>query len=70
MEEIERGMCSVAAPLGPPGQPPTLSIGAAGSTRVFTPTFREQIGADLVRMAHDLAMRLGWDDRAPSQATA
>ncbi len=44
VEEIERGMCSVAAPLAPSGPGAMLSIGAAGSVRVFSPAFREKIG--------------------------
>ncbi len=60
VEEIERGMCSVAAPLGPSGQPPTMSIGATGSTRVFTPTFRRSIGSELIGLASELTERLGW----------
>lgn len=60
VEEIERGICSVAAPVGPAGEPPTLSIGATGSTRVFTPDFRAATGELLIRLADDLAHRLGW----------
>ncbi|MDH3307800.1 MAG: IclR family transcriptional regulator [Acidimicrobiia bacterium] len=62
VEEIERGMCSVAAPLGPGGQPPTMSIGATGSMRVFTPSFRKRTGKELIGMAHHLSERLGWVD--------
>ena len=70
VEEIERGMCSVAAPLGPNRQAPTMSIGATGSTRVFTPAFRKKMGNQLIRMAHDLSERLGWSDRAPKEVSA
>lgn len=52
VEELERHMCSVAAPLGPSGLTPTLSIGATGSLRVFTPELR-------VAIAHELVGRLG-----------
>jgi len=51
VEEIERGMASVAAPLGGTGAHATISIGATGSTRVFTPAFRARIGPEIVRMA-------------------
>ena len=55
VEEIERGMCSVAVPLGRTGPDASISIGATGSTRVFTPAFREWIGERLVDMARDLS---------------
>lgn len=67
VEEIERGMCSVAAPLGPRHRAPTMSIGATGSTRVFTPAFRKATGKELICMADDLSERLGW---AETQSTA
>ena len=51
VEEIERGMASVAAPLGETAAHATISIGATGSTRVFTPAFRARIGPEIVRMA-------------------
>ena len=62
VEEIERGMCSVAAPLGQAGPGATMSIGAAGSTRVFTPAFRERIGEALTCLARDLSASLGWTE--------
>lgn len=70
VEEIERGMCSVAVPLGPSGRPPTMSIGATGSIRVFTPAFRRQTGEELILLAHDLSERLGWVDSRVSEASA
>lgn len=70
VEEIELGMCSVAVPLGPPGEPPTLSIGTTGSVRVFTSSFRRQMGAELLRMGHDLSERLGWTGLDPVGASA
>lgn len=70
VEEIEVGICSVAAPLGPNGQPPTLSIGATGSVRVFTSTFRRQMGSELIRIARELADRLGWHDAEPAEVSA
>ncbi len=57
VEEIERGMCSVAAPLSQTGKGAFMSIGAAGSTRVFTPAFRKKLGAEIVGIANELAGR-------------
>jgi DNA-binding IclR family transcriptional regulator len=70
VEELERGMCSSAAPLGPPHQAPIMSIGATGSMRVFTPAFREHMGKELIYMASELSDRLGWTDAASREATA
>ncbi len=70
VEEIERGMCSVAAPLGNPGRPPTMSIGTTGSIRVFSPSFRKTMGDELIGMAHDLSQRLGWVDPVRAEASA
>lgn len=70
VEELERGMCSSAAPLGPPHQEPIMSIGATGSMRVFTPAFRKKMGEELINMASELSDRLGWADSAPRQASA
>ncbi len=61
VEEIERGMCSVAAPLSPVGPGTLMSIGAAGSARVFTPAFRAKLGAQMIKTAHDLSSALGWN---------
>ena len=60
-EEIERGMCSVAAPLAPSGPGATLSIGATGSLRVFTPAFREKLGCQIIQIARDISTTLGWE---------
>lgn len=70
VEEIERGMCSVAAPLGPSHLAPTMSIGATGSLRVFTPKFRETMGRELIRTADELVGRLGWDQPESADASA
>lgn len=70
VEEIELGSCSVAAPLGPGGQPPTMSIGATGSVRVFTPTFRKRMGKELISIANELSAHLGWQEPARAEATA
>ncbi|WP_316015012.1 IclR family transcriptional regulator [Roseobacter sp. HKCCA0434] len=61
VEEIERGMCSVAAPLAPQGPGAALSIGAAGTVRVFTPDFRAELGQTLIGLAQEIASGLGWD---------
>jgi len=60
VEEIERGMCSVAAPLAPEGPGALMSIGAAGSVRVFTPAFRDEIGPLITRIAGEISASLGW----------
>ena len=60
VEEIERGMCSVAAPLAPSGPGATMSIGATGSMRVFTPTFREELGPQITKIAREISASLGW----------
>jgi len=70
VEEIELGMCSVAVPLGPEGQAPTMSIGATGSVRVFTPTFRKRIGKELLSLANELSEHLGWEEPGRAEATA
>jgi DNA-binding IclR family transcriptional regulator len=61
VEEIERGMCSVAAPLAPSGPGATLSIGATGSVRVFTSAFREKLGPQIAQVAREISASLGWD---------
>lgn len=58
VEEIERGMCSVAAPLCTSGPGATMAIGATGSVRVFTPGFRAKLGAEIAEIAHGLAPAL------------
>lgn len=60
VEEIERGMCSVAAPLAQSGQGATMSIGATGSVRVFTPAFREKLGPQIANIACEISESLGW----------
>jgi DNA-binding IclR family transcriptional regulator len=61
VEEIERGMASVAATLGETGPGATMSIGATGSTRVFTPKYRQFIGQTIIGLATSLSATLGWD---------
>lgn len=60
VEEIELGMCSVAAPLAPSGPGALMSIGATGSVRVFTPAFRATLGPRITGIACELSARLGW----------
>lgn len=60
VEEIERGMCSVAAPLAPSGPGALMSIGATGSVRVFTPEFRGRLGPRITQIAFELSTNLGW----------
>lgn len=69
VEEIERGMCSVAAPLARSGPGATMSIGATGSVRVFTPAFREQLGARITQIAHRLSAGLGWSSMPETRIT-
>lgn len=61
VEEIERGMCSVAAPLAPSGPGALMSIGATGSVRVFTPEFRATLGPRITEIACELSNSLGLD---------
>ncbi len=71
VEEIERGIGSVAAPLGAGrGAAPTMSIGATGSMRVFTPTFRKALGRELIGLAEELSERLGWAGADVVEASA
>ena len=60
VEELERGMCSVAATLGANGPGAGMAIGAAGSTRVFTPEFRARLGSRTLALAGELAEALGF----------
>ena len=70
IEELERGICSVAATLARRGPGATLSIGATGSTRVFTPETRKRIGNALLEMAQQLGDGLGWPDEPSDLKTA
>jgi IclR family transcriptional regulator, acetate operon repressor len=69
VEEIERGMCSVAAPLASSGPGATMSIGATGSVRVFTPAFREKLGPQIAQIAGEISHRLGWEERQRSKSS-
>jgi len=64
VEEIERGMCSVAAPLSKTGSGANMSIGATGSVRVFKPKFRATVGQELIQLAQTLSKRLAWKTQA------
>ncbi|SMX21995.1 IclR family transcriptional regulator [Boseongicola aestuarii] len=66
VEEMERGMCSVASPLGKTGFGATLSVGATGSMRVFTKEFRARIGAQLTELAEKLST--SFDTEKPREA--
>ncbi len=69
VEEIERGMCSVAAPLGNSEFGRTLSIGATGSLRVFNADFRAEIGRQVVTLGETLAATLAWNKPAHTPKT-
>jgi DNA-binding IclR family transcriptional regulator len=62
VEELERGISSVATTLGKTGVGSTLSIGATASVRVFTPPMRKKIGEALSAMSHQISRTLGWID--------
>lgn len=70
VEELERGMCSVAATLAHTGPGSTLSIGATASIRVFTPGNRKKIGEALTIMSRELSFALGWADVNENQKSA
>lgn len=70
VEEIERGMCSVAAPLAPSGPGALMSIGAAGSVRVFTPAFRAKQGPLIARIAREISASLGWSIAQDTRKTS
>ncbi len=70
VEEIERGMCSVAAPLAPSGPGALMSIGATGSVRVFTPAFRTKLGGQIIKAADELSSSLGWNVSQDSEKAA
>ena len=69
VEEIERGMCSVAAPLAPNGPGASMSIGAAGSARVFTPAFRAELGPGIVKIASALSTSRGFNATLDTRKT-
>lgn len=70
IEELERGICSVATTLAESGPGAALSIGATGSARVFTPDTRDKIGRVLKEMSHDISCVLGWTEADAGRKTA
>lgn len=70
IEELERGICSVATTLAETGPGATLSIGATASTRVFTPAARKKIGPTLQAMSREISCVLGWNETDTSRKTA
>jgi len=58
VQELEVGICSVAAPIQLPDIGVSMSVGATGSLRVFTDKFRKKVGAALIDLARDLQERL------------
>ena len=60
IEELERGLSSVATTLAQTGFGATVSIGATASVRVFTPSMRVKIGQALTDMSDKLSSALGW----------
>ena len=60
IEELERGICSVATTLMKSGHGNTLSIGVTASTRVLTAKKREDMGQELQDMAREISDTLGW----------
>jgi DNA-binding IclR family transcriptional regulator len=70
VEEIERGMCSVAAPLATSGPGVTMSIGATGSMRVFTSEFRKKLGPQVTQLAKEMSTKLGWITETDAKKTA
>ncbi len=62
VEELERGMCSVASPLGHSEFGRTLALGATGSARVFNNSFREKLGKQLVHLGNELSAEFGWNE--------
>lgn len=67
VEELERGICSVAAPLSATGPGATLSIGATASTRVLTTAVRQELGQNLIAIARDVSNALNWNKTAHHQ---
>ncbi|WP_370402391.1 IclR family transcriptional regulator [Sulfitobacter sp. JB4-11] len=67
IEELERGICSVATTLAETGPGATLSIGATGSMRVLTGARREEIGQKLIAMSRELSNTFGWTETDASR---
>ncbi len=58
VQEIELGVCSVAAPVRIGALGPTFSLGATGPLRRFTQKRRAQIGSELCSLADKLSVSL------------
>jgi len=58
VQELEVGICSVAAPVRLEDVGVKLSVAATGSMRVFTEDFRGRIGPALIDLANELAEHL------------
>ncbi len=69
IEELERGICSVATIISETGPGATFSIGATASARVLNPNAREEFGRILIAMSRDLSKSMNWD-RLQSQLRA
>lgn len=70
VEELERGICSVASPLSQSGPGTTLSIGATGSSRVFSPEKRKRTGRALIAMSSNISHVLGWTNEETARRSA
>jgi len=66
VQEIELGMCSVAAPVFEAQQQTVLSIGATGSLRLFTEDYRRKMGLRLIEQARVLADSLSPGSHSPT----
>ena len=58
VQELEVGICSVAAPIQLQDVGVGMSVAATGSMRVFTEEFRSRIGPALINLANELAEHL------------
>ena len=58
IEEIDIGICSVAAPVIMRDASTFLSLGATGPLRIFSNKFREKIGAYLIEISNELGSML------------
>ena len=70
VEELERGISSVATTLATTDIGATLSIGATASLRVFTSSKRVEIGRSLTAMSRELSRALGWVDANEERISA
>jgi DNA-binding IclR family transcriptional regulator len=66
VQEIEVGICSVAAPVHQRELGAIMSLGATGSTRLFTEDYRSTLGQSLIDMAGAFAAQL--EETAPPSA--